>query len=365
MISVKFEYKGGGIVTIPGSIDLNEAILSERAYVDADGLHFADADHLWLVPEQWAKWNIQATSGMYSFKFDVASTNYGKYVITLSDAQDNVVYTHEYDHEGDGSYTTEGILLMNGNYILEMQNLQAHSQGYITSIVATSEDNVLILDDNATDAAYINAVDGEDMKVVLNRTFAGGMYNTICLPFDVNSTQLKAIFGSDVELKQLSSAELNGDELDLIFEDATSIYRGTPYLIMTSSNVVNPVFAEVEIKAEEGAATSGTNADFIGSFIAGEVPAGEDNLFLGPENLLYFYDAATPIKGTRAYFHIKGVPHPSQSIKHAKIITNDQVVTSIDFTKGENNKVMKAIENGQLIIIRNGERFTVQGQRIQ
>ena len=366
LISVKFEYKGGGIVTIPGSIDLNEAILSERAYVDADGLHFADADHLWLVPEQWAKWNIQATSGMYSFKFDVASTNYGKYVITLSDAQDNVVYTHEYDHEGDGSYTTEGILLMNGNYILEMQNLQAHSQGYITSIVATSEDNVLILDDNATDAAYINAVDGEDMKVVLNRTFTGGMYNTICLPFTDWMSSVKAIFGDDVKLLELSTAELDGNTLNLIFTTPTELGHGRPYLIKPAQDVKNPIWNGRTINASTGYNTkSCANADFIGSFIAGEVPAGEDNLFLGPENLLYFYDAATPIKGTRAYFHIKGVPHPSQSIKHAKIITNAQVVTSIDFTKGENNKVMKAIENGQLIIIRNGERFTVQGQRIQ
>lgn len=366
LISVKFEYKGGGIVTIPGIIALNEAILSERAYVDADGLHFADAEHLWLVPEQWAKWNIQAASGMYSFKFDVASTNYGKYVITISDAQDNVVYTHEYDHEGAGSYTTEGILLMNGNYTLKMQNLQEHSQGYITSIVATSEDNVLILDDNATDAAYINAVDGENMKVVLNRAFTGGMYNTICLPFTDWTSSVKAIFGDDVELLELSTAELDGNTLNLIFTAPSELGHGRPYLIKPAQDVKNPIWDNRKIDASTGYNTkSCANADFIGSFIAGEVPAGEDNLFLGPNNLLYFWDAPTPIKGTRAYFHIKGVPHPSQSIKHANIITNGQVATSIDFTKGENNKVMKAIENGQLIIIRNGERFTVQGQKIQ
>jgi hypothetical protein len=121
----------------------------------------------------------------------------------------------------------------------------------------------------------------------------------------------------------------------------------------------------VEIKEEGGQATTGTNANFIGTFIKGTIPAGEDNLFLGQNNLLYFSDNDTPIKGMRAYFQVKGVPHPSQAIRHANIIANDQVVTSIDFTKGENNKVMKAIENGQLIIIRNGVRFTVQGQRIQ
>lgn len=366
LLNVQFTYSGGGIVTIPGTIALNEAILSERAYVDADGLHFADAEHVWLVPEQWAKWNIQAASGMYSFKFDVASTNYGKYVITISDAQDNVVYTHEYDHEGAGSYTTEGILLMNGNYTLKMQNLQEHSQGYITSIIATAEDNVLILDDNATDAAYINAVDGENMKVVLNRTFTGGMYNTICLPFTDWTSSVKAIFGDDVELLELSTAELDGNTLNLIFTAPSELGHGRPYLIKPAQDVKNPIWDNRKIDASTGYNTkSCANADFIGSFIAGEVPAGEDNLFLGPNNLLYFWDAPTPIKGTRAYFHIKGVPHPSQSIKHANIITNGQVATSIDFTKADNNKVMKAIENGQLIIIRNGERFTVQGQKIQ
>jgi hypothetical protein len=149
----------------------------------------------------------------------------------------------------------------------------------------------------------------------------------------------------------------------LNFDDATSIYRGTPYLIKTSQAVVNPIFTEVEIKAEEGSATGGTAADFIGNFIAGEVPAGDQNLFLGPNNLLYFSQDATPIKGMRAYFHVK-VPGAAQMIQHARIVNGTQVITSVDLV-GAETKAVKTIENGQLIITIDGVRYNVMGVKIQ
>lgn len=363
--SIVITYKNGARASLPAVCDFEDVILSEKAHITAGELWFNTIGDSNPVG-QWAKWNVKvAEAGTFLFTMNVNAPSGQSYKISILDGETEID-AFESGSLGTGDKTVKHYFnLTAGNYTVKLENTYAWSQGHIVSLAVT-QPSLLVLDEAAETNTVIvdNYLNGtHDIQII--RTIVADMYNTICLPFDVNSTQLKAIFGSDVELKQLSSAELNGDELDLIFEDATSIYRGTPYLIMTSSNVVNPVFAEVEIKAEEGAATSGTNADFIGSFIAGQVPAGEDNLFLGPNNLLYFWEEPTPIKGTRAYFHIKGVPHPSQSIKHAKIITNDQVVTSIDFTKGENNKVMKAIENGQLIIIRNGERFTVQGQRIQ
>ena len=194
------------------------------------------------------------------------------------------------------------------------------------------------------------------------------MYNTMCLPFDVTSAQLQAIFGADVELRQMASATLSGDVLTLNFDAATSIYRGTPYLIKTTKAVVNPVFTDVEIKEETGQATSGDNANFVGSFIKGTVPAGEDNLFLGANDLLYFSEAATTIKGMRAYFQIHDVPSGAP-IRQARIVEQGNVVTALEFVNGEwqevksANGTIKTIENGQLILIRDGKRYNVMGVR--
>ena len=152
------------------------------------------------------------------------------------------------------------------------------------------------------------------------------------------------------------------------FDAATSIYRGTPYLIKTTKAVVNPVFTDVEIKVETGQATSGDNANFVGSFIKGTVPAGEDNLFLGANDLLYFSEAATTIKGMRAYFQIHDVPSGAP-IRQARIVEQGNVVTALEFVNGEWQEIksadgtIKIIENGQLILIRDGKRYNVMGVR--
>ena len=373
LLNVQFTYSGGGIVTIPGTIALNEAILSERAYVDADGLHFVDAGHLWLMSEGYAKWNIHVTAdGMYKFtaNCNTYETSYSNLTIkVLQSGEEKYSFTPEYTYTGEKTINSPEWFLEAGDYELKLSNPANNSNGYLVSLSAAQVEGILIVDEMATDMQYITDVNSLSRKPLLKRSFTGGMYNTVVFPFNgVSDAELTNIFGAGYELLEMTSAILEGNTLNLNFSavDLSQDTYGRPYLIKPTQDVVNPMFSSKTIYASTShLVNSSTNADFIGSFIAGQVPAGEDNLFLGPNNLLYFWEEPTPIKGTRAYFHIKGVPHPSQSITHAKIITNDQVVTSIDFTKGENNKVMKAIENGQLIIIRNGERFTVQGQRIQ
>ena len=365
--SIDVAYAGGGIVNIPGTIALSEALLSTNAYRDADGLHFSDADHQSAISAEWAKWNIHATAGVYTFTFGVNSSNHGSYVITVFDGDDNI-FSESYGKTGEGSYTT-GPIYLEGDYVVQMQNTNNYSDGYLTSLSAAAASDVLIVDEMATDMQYITDLNGQSRKPLLKRSFKANMYNTVIFPFNgVSDAELTTIFGAGYELLAMTSAVLEDNTLNLNFTavDLSQNTYGTPYLIKPTQDVVNPMFSSKTIYASTSHLTqSSTNADFIGSYVKGEVPAGENNLFLGQNNLLYFSDYATPIKGMRAYFQVKGVPHPSQAIKHANIIANDQVVTSIDFTKGENNKVMKAIENGQLIIIRNGERFTVQGQRIQ
>lgn len=369
IVSIVISYKNGAVQNIPGALTLTDALLSAKAYIENDMLYFAPHD-CGTIPDEWAKWNLHvADADVYQFSVNVTSPNGQKYTIVVKDEDGNEVYNLVQTSSlgsGDRSFTTDMMYLASGNYTLEMRNNYPYSDGHLVSISAAAVADVLTIDENATDNSVIhNNYRNGNHTIRLIRTIKADMYNTICLPFDVSNSKLPAIFGSDVELKQMSSAELDGNVLNLIFEDATSIYRGTPYLIKTSSDVVNPIFTEVEIKEEAGQATSGTNADFIGSFIKGVVPDGENNLFLGPNNLLYFSQTATPIKGMRAWFQVKGVPNAMQAIKRANIVTSGQVITSVDLVKDANNGTLKTIENGQVIIIRDGVRYNVMGVKIQ
>ncbi len=365
LASVQFIYEGGAVIILPGTLTLSEAVLSPLAYKE-DGtnyIHFTDDEHVSQVPDQWVKWNVQAALGVYSFTFEITSPNYGEYVITVLDDQNNEVFTDEYDRDGDGSYTSPGIVLK-GNYTVQMQNMQAHSKGYITSMTATKDETVFCLDENANDGAYIAAMDGVSKKALLNRTFKGGMFNTLCIPVEPGLGELESVFGAGYELIELSSAVMDGNTLNLIFADVTTFLAGKPYLIKPVADVKNPVIPQHSIhNYTTNNTVECTSVDFIGSFIAGEVPAGDQNLFLGPNDLLYFSQTATPIKGMRAYFHVK-VPGAAQAIKHARIVKGTQVITEIDLV-GDENKAVKTIENGQLVITIDGVRYNVMGTKIQ
>ena len=362
--SIVISYLNGARATLPASCAFADVMLSEKAHVTDGNLWFNTIGDSNPVG-QWAKWNVNvAEAGTFLFTMNVSSTNGQSYKISILDMNENELDAFESGSVGSGDKEVKHYFnLAAGNYIVKLENSYAWSQGHIVSLVVTAP-SLLVLDESATDNSVIVAnyrIDAQDIQI--SRTIVPSMYNTICLPFDVENAELKAIFGSDVELLQMNGATLNGNELDLNFATATSIYRGTPYLIKTSKTVSNPVFTDAIIKEKVGQATSGDAADFIGSFIKGEVPAGDQNLFLGPNDMLYFSQDATPIKGMRAYFHVK-VPGAAQAIKRARIVTSNNMPTDIDLINGE-NKAIKHIENGQVVIIRDGIRYNVMGIKLQ
>lgn len=359
--SIVITYLNGAQVTLPATFNFEDGMLSEKAHVTAGELWFNTIGDSNPVG-QWAKWNVKvAEAGTFLFGMNVSSTNGQSYKISILDGETEMD-AFESGSVGNGDKTVKHYFnLAAGNYTVKLENTYPWSQGHVVSLVVT-QPSLLTIDEMAETNAVIhdNLRNGtHDIQII--RSIVAGMYNSICLPFDVNSTQLKAIFGADVELLQMASATLNGDELILNFDDAASIYRGTPYLIKTTKAVVNPIFTDVEIKAEEASATSGANANFIGNFIKGTIPAGENNLFLGTNDKLYFSEEATTIKGMRAYFQVHSVP-AGAPIRHARIVTQGNVATALDLVN-DNNKTIKTIENGQLILIRDGKRYNVMGIR--
>ncbi len=370
--SIDITYKGGAVVNIPNAnIPLADAICSTRAFTDAEGLHFTDADHLGTISGEYAKWNIAvANEGLYKFTAHCSSTNYSNLTIAVYDGETEVyTYTPQYTYnQADKEISSPEWLLDAGNYVLKLSNPANNSNGYLLSLSASVAENIIILDEMATDNSVIHANNGENAKkILLKRTFKGSMYNTICLPFSDWSSSLELVFGAGYELLELSSAELEGDVLNLNFNSVTSLGHGRPYLIKPEQDVVNPIFGTghtIDERTDGYNIKSCTNADFIGSFIKGEVPAGENNLFLGTDNTLYFSNTATPIKGMRAYFYVN-VPNPQQVIRRANIVTPHGSTTAFELVETQSNGSVKTIENGQLIIIRDGVRYNVMGVKIQ
>ena len=176
---------------------------------------------------------------------------------------------------------------------------------------------------------------------------------------------MESVFGVGYELLKLNDATLSdGGVLNLSFDPVTTLERGVPYLIRPAADVINPVISSRKIKSTSVPDYTRGVVDFVGTYIMGTIPASESNLFMGPNNTLYFPTGDTPIKGLRAWFRVN-VPGANQVIKHARIVTQGQVITEIDLVNESNNGAVKTLEDGQLIIIKNGVRYNGLGIMIK
>lgn len=377
VIDIVATYERGARKNVPGQILGEDAMIckEEAATHDVKMYHLENGDLQYNDNghnlEEYALWNIHADAACeLSVTLNIAHSGH-IFTVELYDGENLIGSAAETDATkwdgGNIDLADHLNIPAAGNYTVKLINNQQFSGGALHGITFTEIVPPTFVEIDETADAPSWTVSDDLVNVRLLRTFKGDMYNTICLPFAVSSSKLVAAFGEGVELLYMNSATLNGNELDLIFAATSSIYQGTPFLIKPVADVVNPQFMDVQIvlNGNQPDATSGTNADFIGNFIKSEVPAGENNLFLGPDNLLYFSQTATPIKGMRAYFQVKGVPNPMQAIKHARIVMNGQVATEINLVNAEQADSQKRIENGQLIIIRDGVRYNVMGTVIK
>ena len=203
-----------------------------------------------------------------------------------------------------------------------------------------------------------------DVNVTIDRSFAADQWHTLCVPFDMNATNLKAVFGEEVEVAYLSGSSLAGNDLTLNFQtlDLTGddyAQACAPYLVKPSQNVAaGATFWSVYFDNSQSKINETTNAKFIGSFETKNLTA--DQYFMGNDNNLYTH-AGVEMKGYRAYFEFNGsVP----ANVRARVVMQPRQTTAIGNVQ-ESEPSTKVIENGHLYILKNGVRYNAQGQIVK
>ena len=361
---------------LPATLKANDAILSElaeaaSAEADETAVYFAPSDKYGHIQDQWAEWKVSvAAAGTFLFTMNVSSTNVQTYKITILDSENNELDYYE-ANPGSGDKTIKHYFnLAAGNYFVKVQNTKQWSNGHMVSLIVTQPE-LITLDEAATsNSSWADKKDDEhtyDVQII--RTIKAGMYNTFCLPFEVNSTQTKELFGADVEVYTLKEAVVDASNiLTLTLKSETDIYQGTPVFIKVSHDVENPIFVDVEFKKTTAGTSTGDNANLVGTFVKTEIEPDVNNLFLAADNNLYWPENnPMPIKGMRAWFVIHDTPVPAPAIRRARFIDPNNMPTDITVVNSQDSNAnnQKLIENGQLYIIRDGVRYNVMGIRIK
>ena len=213
----------------------------------------------------------------------------------------------------------------------------------------------------STDASYTFTVT-EDVDLVANfakeeytRTTTIDSYGTICLPFgsdDYSGAEFYEVAylveGTGLWLDQLAA----GDQL----------VAGKPYIFKATATelVVVSNATEVEDPVDGAKGLTGTFTD---------IATGDAALvgnYIIAQNQIWIAGAGNSLPANRAYINALLVPKTEQAKLpgRRRVQMGENAATGLDnITNGENT-VIKTIENGQLIIIRNGEKFNAQGVRL-
>ena len=211
-------------------------------------------------------------------------------------------------------------------------------------------------------SSVIAANEGKVVNVELQRSFVEKTgYYTLCVPFDMDAD----IIGTAYELGDITG-NVAGGGININLNKVSTIKAGVPYLV-NPKTLTNPVIEGVTIVNTTGTSNTVTGANTKITFTGiingtGEQTNGSTEYYVG--NNGYLYHGTVDKLGLRAFLTITDDGGSPISNLRARVVAKEDEATGVDNITAPEGQVLKLIENGQLIIIRGGEKYNVQGQRL-
>lgn len=349
---------------------------------------------------QWTIYTYQGHSGSNSARYNarISTSNYADLITAPIAIETNTKLTFYHTNSSctgevyvdNGSAQTKLMDITSAaDWMQETIDLSAYAGSSINIIfrakgAGTSSTRYFYIDDvrvfrgvtlvdNVNNTATLAGLVGQTLEVTLGRTiYCDGDFNTLCLPFSLPTLAGTPLAGG--ELWSFRYGEVVGGELQIRIAPATSIEAGVPYLITfaNGADIVNPTFTDVTITKSVGVSVGQTDdVQFIGILKPQAfVEEDKNNLFVASNGMLAWSNVGTGtalsnLRSFRGYFHtetaVSGTPVANNM--PARIVKEEQTATGCENIQ-DNTVTIKIIENNQVVIIRNGVKYTVQGQVI-
>ena len=184
------------------------------------------------------------------------------------------------------------------------------------------------LDEAATNNSEILAAyDGKTVDVATVRTLRAGIWNTLCLPFNVTRLVLNTTFGEVQETAMTRYSSYANDVMSFTkVGDQDVISAGEPFLLKIKNGYTNPTFYAVTIAATTPGQVSSNGVTFKGIYSRTELDTGGSDLFIGTDNYLYVPGVGSNVmNGLRAYIQRTNASRISLSIDDGETVAVEHV----------------------------------------
>lgn len=200
---------------------------------------------------------------------------------------------------------------------------------------------------------------------LVGRTFTAGQWATLSVPFDYTLTADDALYNAIYKFTNVTLSS-GGSSVFLEFVRTNDIEKNEPYLVVPRQAGINEVvFDGVKLETPvQKTPTTDNRVAFVSTLWQQEI-SGPNDFYIGKLSTLYYAPTSgMTIKGNRAFFRKIG---DAASAPRRAIIVIDGEEVEVEIAGDaieEVQDVRKYIENGILIIERNGVRMDAQGKRI-
>jgi hypothetical protein len=231
----------------------------------------------------------------------------------------------------------------------------------------------LVEDDQCASIAIANK---EYETVEIYRNLQAGMYNTICLPFGINSLEGTLYQGASVmKFVGTTIEKVGGEDMlklnfqKLTFQGADTMEAGVPYLIQPYERDikepvrVSNVFTDATSIARKSIHPTNSVATFKGITSPVEIQEDAKILFLVANNRLATASSPGMMMANRAYF----------ILDDAQILPKRSMISIVQSTPAGLEEIYntyqteayKMLYNGMIVIVRDGVMYDLMGTRIQ
>ena len=213
----------------------------------------------------------------------------------------------------------------------------------------------ITLNDQINSSEAIAANNETSCTVKTVRTLKANIWNTLCLPFDVNMSILEAALGTgkNIELRTYSNYDAENKVMNFEVADNSTIEAGTPFLIkLNTENTENTEntyeFTGVTIKNVAAKTIESNGVSFVGTYSPVELNTDGTHIFITTDNKIAKpLEGKNEMKGLRAYITV-----PSGfDFNDARLFLDDEAtaINNIGTQKATNSVTL----------------FNLQGQRVE
>ena len=259
--------------------------------------------------------------------------------------------------------------------------------GNLNLTAVFERDEVIVIEDTyKSDNVWYNdykelvsdvTTSGDKVSVRYERTMSANTWNVFTLPFSYSTLKAGSTFNGSVY--KLDRMEYNTDGyMTLNFLPTTIIEANRPYLFYSSAAAANPTFADVELQNIEDGSYDKNNSGDAGGKIwfrntqartqldAERTDDAKKKVIYLNANKLYYLSLTkeTWMRAFRGYFELDETTVYYLQPR-VRIVLDGQTATEIETVgQDDNSSVRKYMENGTLVIEREGIRYDATGAKI-